>query len=55
MIRALVCGGRDFTDQQKLQQVLALLHIVVAFPGGIGTAMLVNIAKEAGVDVKEIQ
>ena len=29
--------------------------LVIAFPGGKGTAMMVKIAKEAGVEVREIE
>ena len=30
-------------------------HLVVAFPGGAGTAMMIRIARSAGVTVKEIK
>jgi hypothetical protein len=29
-------------------------HLVVAFPGGAGTAMMIRIARNAGVTVKEV-
>jgi hypothetical protein len=29
-------------------------HLVVAFPGGAGTAMMIRIARSAGVTVKEV-
>lgn len=29
--------------------------LVIAFPGGKGTAMMVKLAKEAGIEVKEVQ
>ncbi len=30
-------------------------HLVVAFPGGAGTAMMIRIARSAGVTVKEVK
>ena len=30
-------------------------HLVVAFPGGAGTAMMIRIARNAGVTVKEVK
>ena len=113
-IRVLVCGGRDYTDEDKVFEVLDTVHqgefistilhgaakgadtlanrwalinkvyiesypadwslgkkagpirnkqmledgepdLVVAFPGGKGTANMVKLAQEAGVEVMEIK
>ena len=40
-------------NKQMLEQ--GRPDLVVAFPGGKGTSMMVDIAKQAGVEVKEIR
>ena len=41
-MRILVCGGREYGNPD----------LVIAFPGGKGTAMMVDLARKAGVEVK---
>ena len=93
-MRVLVCGGRDYTNKEKVYTTLysicdefAVVHwtgldvypadweryglsagyrrnrqmleegkpdLVVAFPGGKGTNMMVDIARKAGVPVRII-
>lgn len=110
-MKVLVCGGRDYKDYKKLDEVLsalvgveliingcatgadqmaqrwAFLHqvpylnvpanwdkhgkkagfirnqamltynpdYVVAFPGGVGTTMMVELSKQAGLTVREVE
>lgn len=47
-------GAGPIRNAHMLQSELEGLDLVIAFPGGTGTADMVTRAREAGVPVKEI-
>ena len=49
-MRVLVCGGRDYLDYQNEGKP----DLVVAFPGGVGTADMISRAMKAGIKVEVI-
>ena len=66
-MRVLVYAGRDYKDRDKVFEVLDGLHrahaapigdhkpeLVVAFPGGRGTAHMVHQARGASIKVVEV-